>query len=599
MKLTISLSRLLQPHACVAILAGLLLPAAGALRGPLSVPEGARVALTLTNGANLVLGEVIEMTFTLSNASAETFQYGTGGDYRGTGFPTRYKFTVQDESGAALSPETWMDMGGLFGPRELKPGEKHDERLRLQNYVRVDRPGVFTVRVVHDFGWKATPDKPLPVAEAKITIALPTPEQAEKRVNSIASKYDPLKDNELDSYWPKTDFRYLSHPVFLPTLEKQAAAGAVRATEGLQRIPTTNATLALVRLLDSEKTNVIHAAASFLRRRMPRMPSRRSYYSLEEVAYTNLWLPEASEPLRLSAGKLLRSTNVSHVSTGAAIIEALGASEDGALVLEALSPVLNQWQLRKKPEDNILNSPGAGDALIAALAGLRERGYRAPRSGGLNTIMARFLELGDPKIPRGDGWEQTLEAFFTENPPMLREAAVRALPKPPTGKWEKLLMGALSDQDRGVMRDACTVAGESQNPVFSEPLANIVRTERHEWVVREASVALTNIGAYWAATDAWIERLADEKLYKDALRFLAERLQHPKGHGSGGRTDMPREARVTMREKWQRFFSDKERRALVQSGQPVVVTENEARELFTGAFHVSVEGGGKWPSDER
>ncbi len=598
------LTRWLLPYICLAILAGLLLPASGAFPNPIPVPEGAHVALTFTNGMNFVLGDliemtkgkdfvlgdVIEMTFTLSNKGASTFEYVTGGDHRGTGFPTRYQFTVVDENGTALSKETRMDMGGMIIPQELKPGEQHLQRLRLQNYVRVDRPGVFTVHVVHDFGWKATRDNPLPVAEAKITIAVPTTEQAEKRVKAIASNYDPLKDNELGPYWSKTDFRYLSHPVYIPALEKQAAVGVVQATEGIQRIPTTNATLALVRLLDSEKTNVVHAAASFLHRRMP----PRGPYTLEQVAYTNFWLPEAAEPLRIAAGKLLRSTNVSHVRTGAVIIKDLGASEDGALVLEALAPALREWQLREKPEDN-LNSPGAGDPLIAALASLRERGYRAPKNGGLNVILARFLELADTNIVRGNGWEQTLEAFFTQNPPMLREAAVRALPRPPTGKWEKLLLEALSDRDRGVMRQACRTAGESQNAIFTEPLVNIVRTERHEWVVREAGEALTKIGAHWAAADAWLERLADEKLSYDALQFLAKTLERPKSVAGGGK-GLSREDRVAMRVKWQHFFSDPERRVLVQSGKPVPVSEDQARDLLSGAFHFSLEDGGRWPA---
>ena len=589
---------------CPALLAGMVLTACAALNERTPVPTGARVALTFTNGTNFTLGEVIELTFTLWNAAPEPFPYTTGGDYRGTGFPTRYKFTVVDATGNPLTPETWMDMGGLSGPRTLKSGEQHDQLLRLQNYVLVDRPGTFTVRVAHDFGWQATPDRPLPVAEARIMIALPSPAQAEQRVNAAASSQDALRDHELGSYWHKTDFRYLSHPVFLPALEKQAAAGHVRALEGVQRMPTTNATLALVRLLTNDDTNVLHGAALFLARRMPpRMVNGRprlpfGSFGATETSVTNFWVPEAAEPLRLAAGKLLRSTNTSHVRTGAFIIETIGRDEDGALVLQALMPVLNEWQVREKPEDNILNTPGAGDALIAALAGLRERGYRAPRNGGLDTIMARFLELGDPTIPRGDGWEQTLGAFFTQNPPMLREAAVRALPKPLTGRWEKLLLEALNDRDRGVVRQACMTAGESQNPIFTEPLANIVRTERNKWVVTAASDALTKLGAHWAATDAWIERLADEKLSYEALQFLAAKLEHPKSTGSSG-SNPTRDARVTLRGKWQRFFANPDRQAMVQAGNAVPVTEDEARTLFSGAFSISIEGGGKWPSDQR
>jgi hypothetical protein len=478
--------------------------------------------------------------------------------------------------------------------------------LRLQNYVRVSRPGVFTVRVVHDFGWKATKAQPLPVAEAKLTITLPTPEQAEKRVRAIASTAEPQKDNPLGAYWTKTEFRYLNHPVFLPGLERCAAEGNALAMEGIQRIESKEATLALVRLLASDKTNLLNAAALFLSRRMPPRvvdgyPRRSGWFATPEeaAAYTALWLPEAAEPLRVAAGKLLRSGEGGYVNTGAFIIETIGKPEDGALVLEALGATLEKWQVRSKPEDNILNAPGVGDALINALAGLRERGYRAPRDGGVAVIMAQFLEWADGSIPRREGWEQTLEAFFTQNPPMLREAAVRALPRPPTGKWEKLLLGALSDADRGVMRTACTVAGESKNPVFTEPLANIVRTERHEWVVREASEALTKLGAHWEATDAWIERLADEQRYPEALRFLAEKLAHPEGGGgSSGRTDLSREGRVAMRAKWQQFFANPERRALVQAGKPVPITDAQARDLFSGVISLSLKNGKSWPAEK-
>jgi hypothetical protein len=93
-------------------------------------------------------------------------------------------------------------------------------------------------------------------------------------------------------------------------------------------------------------------------------------------------------------------------------------------------------------------------------------------------------------------------------------------------------------------------------------------------VVRAASAALTKLGAHWADTDAWIERLADEKLYYEGLTFLAAKLEHPKNAGSSGRNDLSREARVAMRQKWQAFFLDQERRKLVQMEKPVPITED-------------------------
>jgi hypothetical protein len=53
-----------------------------------------------------------------------------------------------------------------------------------------------------------------------------------------------------------------------------------------------------------------------------------------------------------------------------------------------------------------------------------------------------------------------------------------------------------------------------------------------------------------------------------------------------------------MRQKWQTFFADQKRQALVQSGKPVPVTEVEARDLLGGSYSLSLEGGKSWPAQE-
>jgi len=87
-------------------------------------------------------------------------------------------------------------------------------------------------------------------------------------------------------------------------------------------------------------------------------------------------------------------------------------------------------------------------------------------------------------------------------------------------------------------------------------------------------------------------------MYSEGLRFLAEELEHPKSGGSTGRTDLARESRIAMRAKWQQFFAGPERRALVQAGKPVPVSESQARDLFSGAFSYCIEGGKSWPPEE-
>src|SRR5690606_37315714 len=140
-------------------------------------------------------------------------------------FPTRYRWSAVDESETPLSLEPSQDLGGLGGPRTLAPGAEYRERLRVQHYVRITRPGTFTLRVTHDFGWQATNERPLPVATATITVTEPTQAQVEERLQALAADDTPLRDNELGAQWHQTQYRYVAHPVYLNGLEELAASG--------------------------------------------------------------------------------------------------------------------------------------------------------------------------------------------------------------------------------------------------------------------------------------------------------------------------------------------------------------------------------------
>lgn len=297
----------------------------------------------------------------------------------------------------------------------------------------------------------------------------------------------------------ETPYRYVAHPVYLNGLEELAASGRLEAFEGIDRIQTLDGTRSLTRLLSSENMDVVHASALFLIRRMPvrtvdGVPRAWRWWPTpeERAPYEALWLEDARAPLLEAGRKLVRSAEVEHVQTGAFVIESLGTPEDAALVIEALATTMRGLRNREGADADIIGT-GAADGLIAALAGLRERGYRAPRSGGIGVVLAQLLEWAEPGAERRPGWEDMLEAFIAQQPHLLRQAALRALPTPTAGsRWERVLLAALDDRDLGVLND---------------------------------------------------------------------------------------------------------RMALVQAGQPVPVTEDEARDLFGGLFAFTLEGNREWPAD--
>lgn len=117
-----------------------------------------------------------------------------------------------------------------------------------------------------------------------------------------------------------------------------------------------------------------------------------------------------------------------------------------------------------------------------------------------------------------------------------------------------LVQSRLEDADFGVCRAACTVAGESRRPLFLKPLLNIIATEHHEWLLREANEAAKKLGAGMDLLNIWADRLAEEglgELALDNLQSVIDELPN----GWSGRTDLPREERIEMRNQWKEFLA--------------------------------------------
>ncbi len=230
-------------------------------RNRILVPPLARVTVE-SDREHYFLGENPLLHLTVENRGRLPFYISNGGDNRGGTRAGRLHITVNDAvSGQAVAdpmPEQF-NMGGLGGERMLQPGGKFTISAALMRYALIERPGVYHIRISHDFGWYSTPARPIPTA--RLTLRFSEPDAATAR--QIVAKADSpggLVGNTRSAEFG--DHTSLRHPLYLPLLQTRAASGSVAAVNGIGHIKGTPATAALITLAaDPESTADIRLAA--------------------------------------------------------------------------------------------------------------------------------------------------------------------------------------------------------------------------------------------------------------------------------------------------------------------------------------------------
>jgi len=226
-------------------------------------------------------------------------------------------------------------MGGLGTEGPLHPGKKECLEVSLLAYCRFDKPGKYTVRISHDFGWHATDERPLPVAEYVLHLVRPTAEQAQKRIDDLFAG---------DKSVP--DFYYLRDPIYLPILVKRAENGDAQALAGIGSIATPEATQALVRLAGQVPEKYMLGVIQTLNERLPdpqsdgKLPGRSIFLNdrLESRRWLSAqsWRADLAPATRALAQKLLISKNTENFKAGAFILECIGQKEDLPALVAAL-----------------------------------------------------------------------------------------------------------------------------------------------------------------------------------------------------------------------------------------------------------------------
>jgi hypothetical protein len=143
--------------------------------------------------AQVVLGEPLQVTFSVENLGPTNFEFWFGGDYRGTGRHDRFKVAVTNANGEALPDPIAqpLDFGGFVQQVNLKPGQFFTNVVDLTDFRVVDKPGVYTVSCSFAFDeqWH-TKEHTNPVVNSTFTLTIleRTPERVAKVLDELVEK---------------------------------------------------------------------------------------------------------------------------------------------------------------------------------------------------------------------------------------------------------------------------------------------------------------------------------------------------------------------------------------------------------------------------
>ena len=567
----------------------------------LPVPEGAHVALLLDK-EQFFLGENILVHYRLENRGNQPFSVSMGSDYRGASRHLRFRVTAVGKDGKLVADPnpSGMCMGGIGWRKELKPGEAMVHSIPLIRHCRFERPGAYTVRAVHDLGWKRTKERKIPVGKVTIKLAMPTAAQARAVAEDMYRLPKDPNRTAGERCGPYADFLALRHPVYLPVLLKRAKMGCEDALTAIGQIPSPEATQALIDLLARESRAAGPSVARQLHKRLP-IPARPEYNTAwmrkamapRRHLAEKSWRPDFAPLVRTAAKALLARPDGASVREGAALLADIGLDED----FPALVRALDAQAARSQPEpDQPKAVPSAArqtrQALLRALTAMIRRGARPPldpKSPG--EILAYLAAIASRKDFRPEGWQGRYTAFLTHDVPVCRERALSSLPTPEA--FAKLIAKRLADPDVHVLIAACHAAGRAKAPELKKPVLGVLGKARSWLLLGAAFNAAVALGGYGDALEVVASRLdADKDTARHCFQHLVGVVEGVNGWGSEGQPDVAERQRLKTR--WLAFI--RAHRDELNAGRRFKIGHPALKpDLFPRGFRFHRTGQPSWP----
>lgn len=563
-------------------------------RAPLTT--GPALVVLTVDKPTFFLGENLLVHYCIENTGVAPFQIDIGGDYRGGSRSSRFKVTVTDARGApAADPDpSGFNMGGLSVSPTIAPGARSCQSLPLVRYARIDAPGVYDVRVVHDLGWSAGS---APEGRIQVTLVRPTTAEAEAVIAAMETL--PTREGTVLGRLskPYPDFTALRYAVYLNPLMKRAQAGSASAVAGLGAIPTPDATRALMSLLSHSDRRLALDACKQLAMRLPdpalagRLESRGPFTNQLEEPRRYLvaegWRDELTPDVRAAARTWLASNDPQDVVQGAFMLEAVGTAADGRDLSLALTRAIERT-LTLPFEKGVYPRPrGALSELQRAAKVLVGRGYTAPWGDSPGDIALWLVALEGAAQP--EGWQQRLERALAHPIPYVRELGFNHSPTPVAEALVPAIRRGLSSTNVDEQIAACRLVHRAGRRDLGDALIATLRTAEDKGLLREVSNTLYTIGLRAERMNVLAARLDDLGVAAKVLDLLLGLFER-----SGGYSPSLTSADVThLRETWQAFIAA--HLADIEAGRRLSLDNDTPIGLIPPTWSISRPGKPPWP----
>jgi hypothetical protein len=534
------------------------------------VPAHARVSVELDK-KEYFLGENVLLHFCVENTGKGPFQINLGGDYRGASRHLRFKVQALDAAGKPCDdPDpSGFCMGGISHSPTVEPGQKRYESIPLLRYRRVERPGVYKVQVSHDLGWRETPGRKLPVAEATVKFVKPTEDQARELVEAMfrAPANNGRVSGPTEKGAPYPDFSVLRDPVYLPILRQRAREKPEQALAGIGSIATPRATEALIELAGHKDPQFALSAAQTLNMRLPdpqlynELPRRNSlmndYLAVRRWFVNRSWRPRRADDVAELARKFLAREDRPGVECGGYMLQCCGRREDLPHLVRALDREIAAAAKRPLEQNQYPRPRGACRELLRAARVLGARALKGPpevETAGQAVVFLCAVGTADKYRPAG--WERLYARLLQHEIAYVREVALDNLPLPAPGPLLKLLPELITDKDVDVQIAACHVAEKTKRPELKGPVLKALATAREHWQFNAASNAAWALGAKWERLETLVARLDEEGMTQHCLSALVYTVVENVGGYSGPSDKWTAEAAKACKARWVKFLQD-------------------------------------------